>query len=163
MSMSKRREIGGLVGWIAASLFAGAVGGLASRGAGAFYGALDTPSWAPPGAVFGPVWTVLYVLMGVAAWLVWRRGGFGGARAALTLFGFQLAFNALWTWVFFRWQDGAGAFAEILVLWGLVVATLVAFWRIRPAAGALLLPYVGWVSFAAVLTFAVWRANPGVL
>lgn len=117
---------------------------------------------APPEA-FGPVWTILYVLMGLAAWLVWREGGFRAAKPALTLFLVQLALNALWTWIFFAWQRGGLAFAEILLLWALIVATLISFWRIRPLAGALLVPYLLWVTFAAALTWSVWRLNPQVL
>jgi tryptophan-rich sensory protein len=113
--------------------------------------------------VFGPVWTVLYALMGIAAWLVWRNGGFGAAPTALTLFLVQLGFNALWSWLFFGWNRGAWAFADILLLWALILATLIAFWRIRPLAGVLLLPYLVWVSFAAVLNYFVWQLNPQIL
>ena len=108
--------------------------------AGPFYTQLQRPDWAPPPTIFGPVWTVLYVLMGIAAWLVWRVGGFRAAKSALTLFLVQLALNALWSWLFFGWHRGALAFADILLLWALIVATLIAFWRIRPLAGALLVP-----------------------
>ena len=101
--------------------------------------------------------------MGFAAWLVWRVGGFAPARIALTLFLAQLAANALWTWLFFAWQEGALAFAEILLLWALIVCTVVAFWRVRPLAGALLLPYLAWVTFATALTFATWQLNPQLL
>lgn len=153
----------GLVGWLLVSFAAAAVGAVASADAGAFYGQLHRPGWAPPAWLFAPVWTVLYFLQGVAAWLVWRARGFSGARAALSLFLVQLAANALWTWIFFAWRQGALAFGEILLLWALIVATAVAFWRVRPWAGALLLPYLAWVSFACALTYSVWRLNPGVL
>jgi tryptophan-rich sensory protein len=106
------------------------------------------------------VWTVLYALMGVAAWRVWRKAGFG---TALYLFLAQLALNALWSWLFFAWRLGAAAFAEVVVLWVLIAATLAAFLRIDRLAGALLVPYLLWVSFACALTYAVWRANPQVL
>ena len=101
--------------------------------------------------------------MGAAAWLVWRERGFRGARAALALFLVQLVLNALWTWLFFAWRLGAAAFIEILLLWALIAATLVAFWRLRPLAGYLLVPYLLWVGFASALTYAVWQLNPGVL
>jgi len=153
----------GLVGWLAVTFAAAAIGGLASASAGDFYARLIRPDWAPPGWLFGPVWTLLYLLMGIAAWLVWREAGFRGARAALTLFLVQLAANALWTWLFFAWRLGALAFAEVLLLWALILATTVAFWRVRPIAGALLLPYLAWVSFACALTWATWRINPGLL
>jgi tryptophan-rich sensory protein len=101
--------------------------------------------------------------MGIAAWLVWREGGFRAAGSALVLFLVQLALNALWSWLFFGWHRGAQAFADILLLWALILATLVAFWRIRPLAGVLLLPYLLWVSFAAVLNYSVWQLNPEIL
>ncbi len=149
--------------FLALSYAAAAVGGLASAQAGAFYGQLEQPAWAPPGWLFGPVWSVLYTLMGVAAWLVWRARGWRGARAALALNLAQLAANALWTWLFFAWRQGALAFAEILLLWALILATGLAFRRVRPLAGALLLPYLLWVTFAAALALALWRLNPGLL
>ncbi|MGN2243291.1 TspO/MBR family protein [Frateuria sp. GZRR33] len=153
----------GLAGWWLLSFAAAAIGALASIQAAAFYGQLAQPSWAPPASVFGPVWTVLYALMGVAAWLVWREAGQPGRRVALVLFVVQLAFNALWSWLFFAWHLGGWAFADIVVLWLLLVATVVAFWRVRAIAGALLLPYLAWVSFATALNWAVWRLNPSVL
>lgn len=153
----------GLAGWWLLSFAAAAIGARASIQAAAFYQQLAQPAWAPPSAVFGPVWTLLYALMGLAAWLVWRRGGWAMRRAPLGLFVVQLAANALWSWLFFGWHRGGWAFAEIVLLWLLIVATLVAFWRVRPLAGALLLPYLAWVSFASLLNFAVWRLNPLVL
>ncbi len=101
--------------------------------------------------------------MGVAAWLVWRIGGFRAAQTALTLFLVQLAINALWSWLFFGWHQGALAFADIVLLWVLIVATLAAFWRIRAIAGALLIPYLLWVSFAAALNYSVWQLNSHIL
>ena len=101
--------------------------------------------------------------MGVAAWLVWRVGGFRAAQSALTLFLAQLALNALWSWLFFAWHRGALAFVDILLLWALIVATLIAFWRIRALAGALLVPYLLWVSFATALNHAVWKLNAQLL
>ena len=157
-----------LLGWIALAAAAGAVGAVASRDAGEFYGALAKPAWAPPGWLFGPVWSALYVLMGVAAWLVWRtRPAAPGDRAvrrrALALFVGQLALNALWTWLFFAWRRGALAFGEIVLLLLAVALTAWLFGRLRPLAAWLLLPYLGWVAFATALTWAVWRSNPGLL
>lgn len=163
MENSARRQGIGLAGWLLGSFAAAAVGGVASANAGDFYQQLVRPGWAPPPWLFGPVWSVLYLLMGIAAFLVWRERGWRGARGALTLFVVQLAANALWTWLFFAWRRGALAFGEILVLWVLIAATIVAFWRIKPLAGALLIPYLMWVSFATALTWAVWRGNPAVL
>lgn len=150
----------GLAGWLLVCFAAAAAGGIASSGAGEFYRQLARPDWAPAAWLFGPVWTILYILMAVSAWLVWRARGFYGARAALTLFIVQLVFNALWTWLFFAWREGALALTEIILLWMLILATIGAFWRVRPAAGALLVPYLLWVSYAAVLTYALWSMNP---
>ena len=163
MTPTRNRQLLGLAGWLVASFIAAAIGAAASIQAGAFYARLVRPDWAPPANVFGPVWTVLYLLMGLAAWLVWREGGFRARRLALSLFLVQLAVNALWSWLFFGWHLGALAFADIVLLWGLLVATLVAFWRVRPVAGALLVPYLLWVSFATALSYSVWQHNPQLL
>ena len=149
----------GLIGWLLAALATGAVGALSTRYAREFYAGLVKPRWAPPGWLFGPVWTLLYLLMGVAAWLVWRAAGWAGATAALSLFVTQLVFNASWSWVFFAWRRGAMAFATIVLLLGLIAATILAFARVQVLAAALLVPYLGWVAFATALTYAIWRAN----
>lgn len=153
----------GLAGWLLVCFTVAAVGAIASVEAKSFYAQLVQPAWAPPASVFGPVWTALYAMMGIAAWLVWRNGGWRAHRAALTLFLVQLALNALWSWLFFAWHRGAWAFADILVLWLLIAATLVCFWRVRPLAGALLVPYLLWVSFATALNYSVWQLNPQLL
>jgi len=163
MAFSKQRQVIGLIGWLAVCFIAAGIGGVASMRAGSFYLSLDRPEWAPPATVFGPVWTTLYTLMAIAAWLVWREGGFERARTALGLFLAQLAINAVWSWMFFAWRLGGVAFADIIVLWVLLVATLISFWRIRPLAGVLLLPYLMWVSFAGVLNYSVWKMNPQAL
>jgi len=157
------RQVLGLVVWLAASFAAAAVGAVASMDAGTFYSALARPAWAPPGWLFGPVWSVLYALMGVSAWLVWRARGLAGARAALSLYLIQLVANALWSWLFFAWHMGGPAFVEILLLWVLILATVIAFRRVSRTAGLLLLPYLVWVAFAAALSWSVWRLNPGML
>jgi len=148
----------GLVLWLAASLAAGWIGSRFMPGE--WYASLAKPAWTPPSAVFGPVWTALYVLMGVAAWLVWRKAGFSGAPVALGLFVTQLALNALWSYLFFGAHRPGAAFAEIVVLWCVILATAIGFWRIRPAAAALLIPYLCWVGFASALNFQLWRLNP---
>ena len=153
----------GLVGWLLASFIAGGLGAIASVNAQDFYSDLIQPNWAPPAWLFGPVWSALYVMMAVAAWLVWRRRGWRGAAPALALFVMQLAANALWTWLFFAWHLGAAAMAEILLLWLLIAATASAFWRHHRLATLLLLPYLAWVTFAATLTFFMWQLNPTVL
>lgn len=163
VSDSKLRLSLGLVGWFIVSFTASAVGAVASIQAKSFYGQLVQPEWAPPSYVFGPVWTVLYALMAIAAWLVWRSGGFHTNRVALSLFMVQLALNALWSWLFFAWQRGALAFVDIVLLWVLIVVTLVSFWRVRPLAGALLIPYLLWVTFAAALNYSLWQLNPQIL
>lgn len=160
---SPRHPWWGLAGWFVVTFIAAAAGSLASTQAPDFYAQLVRPSWAPPASLFGPVWSVLYTLMAVAAWLVWRVGGFAGARTALTLYLVQLVFNALWTWLFFGWQRGGLAFADIVLNWLLIVATLVAFRRIRPLAGALLVPHLLWVTFAAALNYTIWQLNPQLL
>ena len=162
-TFSKSRQALGLVGWVAITFAAAAIGAWGSADSSSFYAELARPSWAPPAWLFGPVWTTLYALMAVSAWLVWRVRGFAGARSALLLFIVQLAANALWSWLFFAWHRGALAFVEVLVLLGLIVATVVAFHRNSRLAAALLYPYLAWVTFASVLTFAVWRLNPGLL
>ncbi len=161
--MTTSRIILGLLGWLSLAFLAAAIGGHASINAGTFYQQLARPDWAPPGWLFGPVWTALYLMMGIAAWLVWKERGLRAASGALSLFLMQLTANALWTWLFFAWQRGALAFIEILVLWALILGTSIAFWRIRPMAGVLLLPYLAWVTFAAVLNYTVWQLNPALL
>ncbi len=161
--MSGMKQVIGLAGWLLLSFAAAAIGALASVQAATFYQQLAQPSWAPPASVFGPVWSVLYALMGLAAWLVWREGGWQRRRGVLALFVVQLMVNALWSWLFFAWHHGALAFADIVLLWLLILATVIGFWRVKPLAGALLLPYLCWVSFAAVLNFAVWHLNPQAL
>lgn len=161
--MNVRRQAVGLLGWAIVTFLAAALGARASISAAEFYAGLALPTWAPPASVFGPVWTLLYALMALAAWLVWRQGGWRAATPALVLYLLQLALNVLWSWLFFGWKQGVLAFADILLLLVLIVATVVAFHRVRPAAAWLLLPYLAWVAFASALNYAVWQANPGVL
>ncbi len=163
VNRSTRAQLLGLGGWLFLSFLAAGTGAVASVRSEEFYGQLVRPEWAPPSSLFGPVWTVLYILMAVAAWLVWCERGFSGARTALWLYLIQLVANALWTWLFFAWRQGTLAFVEILVLWVLIVATIIAFWRVHKLAAVLLLPYLGWVTFASMLTYAVWQGNPDVL
>ena len=153
----------GFLAWLVTVALAAGLAAIASVDAPTFYEELAKPQWAPPSSLFGPVWTVLYVLMGVAAWLVWRERGFSGAPMALTLFLIQLVANALWSWLFFAWRQGMFAFVDIVVLAVLVALTVVTFWRVRPLAGALLLPYLAWVVYAAELNYRVWQDNPQLL
>jgi benzodiazapine receptor len=151
------RQAIGLILWIVASLAAGWIGSRFTPGA--WYAALAKPTWTPPSSLFAPVWTALYVLMGWAAWLVWRRVGFAGAPIALGLFIVQLCLNALWSYLFFGAHRPGLAFADISVLWLAILLTMILFWRIRPVAAVLLLPYLCWVGFASALNLALWRLN----
>jgi tryptophan-rich sensory protein len=155
--LSTAKSTLGLVGWLTVSFAAGWIG--SRYPPGTWYASLAKPSWTPPGAVFGPVWSVLYAFMGMAAWLVWRRVGFGGAGAALVLFVVQLVLNALWSHLFFGLHRPDIAFFDIVALWLVILVVAVLFWREDRAAGSLMLPYLVWVGFASCLNFAVWRMN----
>ena len=160
----KRRQALGLAGWLLGTAVAAGLGAIASANAQAFYSQLIQPTWAPPAWLFAPVWSLLYAMMAVSAWLVWRAHGFQGRAAkALTLFIVQLGANALWTWLFFGWHKGAMSMAEIVVLWLLIAATIGAFWPLQRTAALLLIPYLAWVSFASALTYAMWQLNPVML
>lgn len=106
-----------------------------------------------------PVWITLYTLMGIAAYLVWQQRSLPEARLALWVYGIHLVFNALWSILFFGLKNPALAFGEILILLALIVVTTALFWRIHPAAGLLLIPYLAWVSFATYLNYTIWRLN----
>lgn len=153
-----RRQSLGLACWILLCFLAPALG--ASSTPDAWYASLHKPSWNPPGWVFGPVWTLLYTMMAVAAWLVWRQGGWRRRLRPLSWFLVQLAFNAAWTPLFFGLQRPGLAFVDILLLWLAVVATLASFRRVHRGAAWLLVPYLVWITFAAVLNFTLWRMNP---
>ena len=146
-----------LGGWVVLCFAAASLGGFFMPGE--WYAALRKPPWNPPGWIFGPVWTALYAMMAVAAWLVWQRGGFKTQRRALSLFLVQLAFNAAWTPLFFGLHWTGVALAEIVLLWLAIAATLAAFRPVSRTAAWLLAPYLAWVSFAAVLNFTLWRLN----
>lgn len=155
--------ISALVAWLVVCFAAAAVGAAAALQADTFYAELVRPDWAPPASVFGPVWTILYALMALAAWIVWRAREIPLARPALIFFLLQLILNSLWSWLFFGFHQGALAFWEVLLLWALIFTTLVLFWRIRPLAGALLIPYLAWVTFASALNYSIWQLNPSLL
>ena len=124
-----------------------------------WYDALEKPAWNPPNWLFGPVWGILYLLMAVSAWLVWREHGFAGAAVPLGVFVVQLGLNAAWSWIFFGRHELGLALIEIIVLWGGIVVTMIGFWRLNPVSGILLVPYLLWVTFAAVLNLTLWRLN----
>jgi len=153
-------EFVGLLVALVACLAAGGIGArLTAAVIPTWYAALRKPSWNPPNRVFGPVWTALYVLMAVAAWMVWRTTGVRGAPVALGLFVVQLALNAAWSPIFFGLRKPGWAAVDLVALWAAIVATGVAFSRVRPLAGYLLLPYLAWVTFAGALNVAIWRLN----
>jgi len=151
---------------IAAVLFcqaAGLLGALATTPSiGGWFKGLAKPSFNPPNWIFGPVWTTLYLLMGIALFLVWRRGlKTAGVKAALVLFLIQLVLNVLWSVLFFGLHQPALAFFEIAALWVLILLTMLKFFGFSRPAGWLLFPYLLWVSFASLLNFFLWRLNLG--
>lgn len=159
---SAGRQWGALLASVVVTGLAATAAARSSVTSAVFYAQLDKPAWAPPAWLFGPVWSVLYVLMAVAAWRTWCAGR-SAARGALVLYGAQLLLNALWTWLFFERHSGLWATIEVLALWAAILATLLAFRRHDRPAALLLAPYLGWVSFATALTIAVWQRNPTVL
>jgi len=158
--MSPLRQIVGLIVLLAVVFAVAGLGSLAtSPNIPTWYAGLAKPSWNPPNWLFGPVWSVLYVCMATAAWLVWRKGGWAQARRALSLFALQLALNGAWSWLFFGLHRPGAAFVELVALLAAILATTIAFWGRSLAAGILMLPYLGWVAFASVLNFSIWRLN----
>jgi tryptophan-rich sensory protein len=155
-------------------LVAAAIGSsVTQKSVDSWYQTLHKPRWNPPGWVFGPVWSVLYLLMGIASWLVWRSGQDNKAKSdvklwrkqkktikqALILYVSHLGFNVLWSVIFFGLRRIQWALAELLLLWGLIGATLIRFYRIRHVAGWLLVPYLLWATFAALLNARLWQLN----
>jgi tryptophan-rich sensory protein len=147
----------GLLFWVALSFAAAGVGSRFPPGD--WYAHLAKPAFNPPAWVFAPVWTLLYLVMGLAAWLVWRERGVARAAPALALFLVQLALNAAWSWLFFGLHHIGWALLDLAALWLAIGVTLLAFWAHRPLAGLLMVPYLLWVSFAALLNFQLWRLN----
>jgi len=157
-----RKDVLRLIIACAISLSAGVIGTLTVGDGGfqSWYSGIEKPSFTPPNWVFGPVWTVLYILMGVAAFLVWRRGLASRAvQVALGWFLGQLVLNALWSPVFFGWHRIDLALVVIVLLWAAIVVALYRFLRVSRAAALLLVPYLLWVSFATILNAAIWRLN----
>jgi len=156
-----RAQLAGLIGWLFVTFAAAALGAIASVDAASFYAELIKPSWAPPASAFGPVWSILYMLMAIAIWLVWREPR--TTKQATGLFMIQLSVNALWSWLFFVWHLGAWSFTGVILLLLLIVSTLFSFWKISRMAVALMIPYLLWVGFASVLTWTIWQSNPMLL
>ena len=156
--MKKPMELGALVVSVLVVGGVAALGGMFSR-PGEWYANLEKPGFTPPSWVFGPAWTTLYCLMAIAAWLVWRERKTVKVAPALAMFLLQLLINGAWSPLFFGAHQIAAALITILVLDIAVVMTIVRFWRVRPLAGLLLVPYLLWIGFATALNFSIWQLN----
>ncbi len=156
LSSTATAIIGGVV-WLVVTFGAAAIGGRFPPDD--WYARLKKPSWNPPGWVFAPVWTALYLMMAAAAWLVWHKEGVATAIVPLSVFVLQLVLNALWSWLFFGRHEPGAALIDLVTLWIAIAVTILLFWRRDALAGALLLPYLVWVTFAGVLNATVWRLN----
>lgn len=155
-----RRSVIGLAGFALAVFAAASLGGyFTSASVGSWYQQLNKPSFNPPGWVFGPVWTVLYILIAIAGWLVWNRHGFSGAPVALWLYFTQLALNAAWSFFFFYAQNPGAAFIELVVLNVFIILTVTMFFKKHKTAALIMLPYLAWTLFAAVLNLSLWQLN----
>jgi benzodiazapine receptor len=150
----------GLIASLIVCMAAAAVGGLlTAKAIKEWYRTLRKPSWNPPDWAFGPVWTILYVLMAISAWLVWEEGGLHQQIIPLSIFGIQLALNVAWSAIFFYKRKLLGGLIEVIGLWAAILATIIAFWGVSIAAAALLIPYIAWVSIASYLNYTIWRLN----
>jgi tryptophan-rich sensory protein len=157
--MTRARDYAGLAAFIAINVAVSALGGWAtSKSVGTWYQALAKPAFNPPDWIFAPVWSALYLMIAIAGWRAWRRGG-GEVRSVLTVYAVQLALNLSWSFVFFGARLIGPALAVIAALLAAIVVNAFLFWRIDRTAGALLVPYAAWVSFAALLNAALWRLN----
>ena len=129
-------------------------------GLDSWYQTIQKPSWNPPNWIFGPVWTTLYIMMGVALFLVWKQQDQNAAqRTAILLFAAQLILNFFWSLIFFKWQQPGWAFAELAVMWVLIILTIFQFSKLSNTAAWLLVPYISWVSFAGILNYTIWKLN----
>lgn len=146
------------LGFVGASVLAALPGAFIRPGE--WYERLAKPSWRPPNRLFPPVWSILYVMIAVSGWLVWREAGFSGGGVPLSVFGLQLALNAAWTPAFFGLHRIDLGLAIIVLVWLSIVATIVFFYPVSSVAALLLVPYLLWVSFAVALNFSIWRRNP---
>lgn len=156
----RHRDIAGLLAFLVICLAISVAGGAATASSvGTWYQTLQKPSFNPPNWLFAPVWTALYIMMAVAGWRVWRAHGLRGARAAMALFAVQLALNLAWSFLFFGYRMIGAALIEIILLLMAILVTTVLFWKRDRLAGMLFIPYAGWVAFATILNFALWRLN----
>jgi len=149
-----------LIPFVVVCFLAAAIGALATNSSvKTWYPQLRRPEWTPPNWLFGPVWTTLYLMMALSAWLAWRGSNSGVPRFALILFGIQLVLNALWSVIFFGLRKIGPAFAEVLLLWMMLIATAVSFLPLSLLAAWLLIPYIAWVGFASYLNYRIWQMN----
>jgi translocator protein len=155
--MTAIQSILGAIGWLGITFSAAWLGSRFLPDE--WYKNLEKPHWNPPNWIFAPVWSVLYLLMAMAAWLVWKQFGLMSALGPLGLFIVQLGLNAAWTWTFFGLHRPNVALGEITVLWLAILMTIILFWRLVPLSGIVMLPYLAWTSFAAFLNWSIWRMN----
>jgi len=154
------RNILALGGFLALAYGVAALGGIAtSSSVGTWYQTIEKPAWTPPGSLIGTVWSGLYVLMAVAAWLVWLRTGLRGGAKPMGLWAAQLALNLAWSFLFFGLRNPGIALLDLIALWVLILVTMISFWKVQTTAATLMLPYLAWVSFAGILNAAVWQMN----
>jgi translocator protein len=159
-SRSQTKQILFLLLFLLACAVVAAIGAVFTATAmNGWYQSLKRPEWSPPDAVFGPVWTILYTFIGASAWLVWRARDWHVVRSALAVWGLQLCLNLLWTVLFFGLQSPGLAFGGVVVLWVAIAATIIVFWPVSRIAAVMLVPYLGWVSFAAALNYSIWMLN----
>lgn len=156
-----KNKITKLAASIIMSLMAGAIGSAFTfTGIESWYAYLNKPSFNPPNWIFGPVWTTLYILMGVSLYLIWQKGLKDKyIRKSFKIFIIQLIFNSLWSVVFFGMQSPGLALFIIIVLWSLILTLIIRFYKIKKIAAYLLIPYILWVSFASILNFSIWILN----
>ena len=155
--MKASKKYSGLVGWIVICFIAAGIGAYFEPGV--WYESLNKPGWTPPNWVFPVVWPVLYIMMAVAAWLIWKEYGFQLAREELRWFTIQFTLNAAWSWIFFGEHLIGTALGEILLLWIAILFTTMLFWKKNSFAGLLLLPYLLWISYASALNYAIFQMN----
>jgi tryptophan-rich sensory protein len=157
-----KRELLALLGFVVLCFAAAGFGALFTTpqtAPGGWYSQIQKPSWTPPSWLFGPVWSALYLMMAVAGWWVWRQWGWAAQRGALSLFLVQLVLNAAWSWLFFGLRSPSLGMIGIVLLWIAILLTVLAFFRVSPLAGWLMVPYLLWVSYASALNFTIWRLN----
>lgn len=158
--MNKLKEIGVFIAFVSLPLLIGITASIATAsGVGTWYAGLEKPFFNPPNWLFGPVWTVLYILMGVSSYLVYRSPHSASRQLGLDVYAFMLLLNFAWSFLFFYFQMPGLAFIEIVILWLSILAMIIYFYRVRPVAGLLQLPYLAWVTFASVLNGAIWWLN----